>query len=320
MIETSARLLRLLSLLQMRRYWSGLELAERLEVTARTLRRDIARLRELGYPIDGTAGVAGGYQLGAGASLPPLTLEDDEALAVSISLRTAASHAASGMEEAALRALVKLERVLPVRLRRRASALRSSIIMLDHGGEKPTPDTLQRLATACDELASVSFEYRDREGKSRARETEPVGLVHNGFRWYLVAWDRTRDDWRTFRVDRIVGELTVGARFAPRPPPHDGDLRGYVSGSVSATGNAYRAHVILHAPLEAMRARINAHGGELEALDDERCALRVGTASLAGLSAWIVSFGVDFEVVEPAELVEHLRALRDRVDRACAAA
>mgnify|MGYP003631891862 CR=1 FL=1 len=318
MLDTSARLLRLLTLLQTQRSWSGTELAARLEVTARTLRRDIARLRALGYPIDGTTGVAGGYQLGAGASLPPLALEDDEALAVSISLRTAASHATSGMEEAALRALVKLERVLPERLRQRASTLRGTILMIAPCGDRPTADTLQRLAAACDEHAQLSFGYCDREGRASVRDCEPVGLVHTGYRWYLVAWDCTRADWRTFRVDRMNGSFSTGPRFASRALPEDGDLRAYVARAVNSDGSEHRVEVVLHAPIEAMRVRLATTGAQLERIDEKRCILRVATRSVEGLAFWIANLGVEFEVVEPQELVDHLHKVAARIDRSLA--
>lgn len=319
MIQTSARLLRLLSLLQVRRFWSGSELAERLAITRRTLRRDIERLRALGYPIEGTSGVAGGYQLAAGATLPPLSLEDDEALAVSIALRTAASRASSGIDEAALRALVKLERVMPTRLRQRANALRASIVLLERSGPRVSSATLATLAGACDEHLRISFGYADRDNNASERLVEPAGLVHTGHRWYLVAWDTGREDWRTFRVDRI-GEVTSGARFAPRPLPADGDLSAYVSRSVSADVYPHRARVIFDAPLEQVAERISPSAGVLERLDDQRCVLLIGGRSLDVIALWIALMGVDFEIIEPPELVHHLRNLHARIGRAIHAA
>lgn len=315
MVQTSARLLRLLSLLQVRRFWSGADLAERLEVTRRTLRRDIDRLRALGYPIEGTSGVAGGYQLAAGATLPPLTLEDDEALAISIALRTAASRVGSGVDEAALRALVKLERVMPSRLRRRANALRASIVLLERAGPEVSSATLATLAGACDEHRQVSFGYADRDGNASERCVEPAGLVHTGRRWYLAAFDTGRDDWRTFRVDRI-GEVAAGDRFAPRPLPADGDLSAYVSRSVSTDAYPHQAKVILDAPLEAIAERVSPSTGVLERVDDRRCLLALGGRSLDGLALWIALLGVDFEVIEPPELATHLRELGARINRA----
>jgi predicted DNA-binding transcriptional regulator YafY len=314
-LETSARLLRLLSLLQVRRFWSGGELAERLEITRRTLRRDIDRLRNLGYPIEGTSGVAGGYQLGAGAELPPLTLSDDEALAVSIGLRTAASRGTGGVDEAALRALVKLERVFPERLRRRANALRASSSLMERPSPVVSSTTLATLAGACDEHRRVELAYSDRDGNRSDRQVEPAGLVHTEHRWYLVAWDAGRDDWRTFRVDRIE-RATPGDRFAPRPPPADGDLGAYVSRSVSIGPYRHQARVILDAPLEQMAERVSPTAATLERLDDRRCVLSAGANSLDGLAVWISMLGVDFEIVEPPELLDHLRAAHARIGRA----
>jgi predicted DNA-binding transcriptional regulator YafY len=319
MVQTSARLLRLLSLLQVRRFWSGAELAERLEITPRTLRRDIDRLRSLGYPIEGTAGVAGGYQLAAGAELPPLSLADDEALAVSIALRTAASRATGAIDEAALRALVKLERVLPPRLRRRANALRASIVLLERRGPQVSSETLATLAGACDEHHRVELAYGDRNGNTSERVVEPAGLVHTGRHWYLVAWDAGRGDWRTFRVDRITA-ATMGDRFAPRPPPADGDLSAYVSRSVSTDAYPFQARVMLEAPLEKMAEHISPKSGVLERLDDSRCVLTLGGRSLDSLARWISIMGVEFQVLEPRELIVHLRALEARIGRAIAAA
>src|SRR5580698_11342919 len=231
MLDTSARLLRLLSLFQARRYWSGAELTERLEVTARTLRRDVDRLRSLGYPVNSTAGTGGGYQLGAGTTLPPLLLDNDEAVAVAVGLRTAASGAVSGIEEASVRALAKLEQVLPSRLRRRVSALHSFILPLASAGPQVSSETLVAIASACRDSEKLTFGYHSRDGTGSQREVEPHRLVNTGRRWYLVAWDVGRNNWRTFRVDRIAPRPLSGSRFAPRKPP-DGDFGLYVSRSV----------------------------------------------------------------------------------------
>lgn len=200
MLQTSARLLRLLSLFQARRYWSGLELSKRLEVTARTLRRDVDRLRSLGYPVHSTSGAAGGYQLGAGATLPPLLLDDEEAVAVAVGLRTSASGSVTGMEEASVRALLKLEQVLPTRLRNRVAAMHSVIVPLMNAGAAIDAATLSLIASACREQNVIKFSYRDRTEAASGRTVEPHRLVHTGRRWYLVAWDLTRKDWRTFRA------------------------------------------------------------------------------------------------------------------------
>ena len=203
MVGTSARLLGLLTLLQSRRSWTGGELCGRLEITARTLRRDVDRLRSLGYPVHSTSGVAGGYRLGAGTELPPLLLDDEEALAVSLGLRTAAAGSVTGMEEVALRALTKLEQVLPTRLRRRLAALHAAIVPLARRGPAVDAQTLAAIASASGEQARLAFGYRSNDGARTRRQVEPAGLVHTGWSWYLVAWDLTRADWRTFRIDRI---------------------------------------------------------------------------------------------------------------------
>lgn len=315
MLQTSARLLRLLALLQARRFWAGPELAERLEVTERTVRRDVDRLRSLGYPVDATSGVAGGYQLGAGATLPPLLLEDDEALAVAVALGTSASGTVAGIEEASLRALSKLENVLPKRLRGRIDALRTSVVLLERSGPRIDSASLSILATACRERLSVRFQYTDRTAKPSERAVEPLGLVHTGHRWYLVVWDLGRSDFRTFRVDRIgVGVLT-GARFAPRPLPDDGDLRAYVSRSVSTSVYAHQAQVLLHAPLERIRKIVPPSAAFLERVSPERTRMTAGAPSLEGLAVWIAMMGVDFDVEEPAELVQHLSRLHERIGR-----
>jgi len=318
MLPTSARLLRLLSLLQTRRFWSGAELAERLEITDRTLRRDVDRLRSLGYPVHAASGVAGGYQLGAGAALPPLQLDDDEALAVSIALGTAAGTSVSGIEEAAVRALVKLEQVLPSRLRQRADALRATIVPLRREGPAVSAEVLSSLAGACRDHTELGFAYSDGRGRTSERRVEPQGVVHTGYRWYLVAWDLGRADFRTFRVDRIAGVPLPGARFAPRPAPEGGDLRKYVSRSVSTQAYEVQASVLLLAPFEAIAERVSPSSVLLERVDAARCRLQAGAQSVSTVAAWILMLGVDFEVEKPPELVEHLRGLHARLGRVLA--
>lgn len=321
MLPTSARLLRLLSLLQARRSWSGADLAERLEVTDRTLRRDIDRLRALGYPVHSTSGVAGGYQLGAGASLPPLSLDDDEALAVSIALGTVRSGGVSDIDEAALRALVKLEQVLPSRLRQRADALRASIVPLEHPVQKGvSARLLSTLAGACRDHTELRFRYADRGGRASERHVEPFGLVHAGYRWYFVAWDVGRADFRTFRVDRVDGDPERGARCAPRSLPDDEDLRTFVSRAISTAVYAVQASVIVHAPYERVAERVSPSAVMLERIDERRCRLRGGAHSAAVLAAWLVMLETDFEVESPPELIEHLRLLEARLRRSLAPA
>ena len=275
MLETSARLLRLLSLFQAQRYWSGAALSDRLEVTPRTLRRDVDRLRSLGYPVNSAAGAGGGYQLGSGANLPPLLLDDDEAVAVAVGLRTAASGSVAGMEESSARALAKLEQVLPERLRRRVAALHAYILPV--AGQGPTVDAamLSALAGACRDSEKLRFRYESRDGSASAREVEPHRLVHTGRRWYLAAWDLGRQDWRTFRVDRIAGRPKTGARFSPRPAP-GGDFAVFVKNSVSYTPFPVQATVRLHATAAQAAERLPSWVGAIEAVDESTCLLHTG--------------------------------------------
>ncbi len=312
MLNTSARLLRLLSLFQARRYWSGADLAERLDVTARTLRRDVDRLRSLGYPVHSTTGTAGGYQLGAGANLPPLLLDDDEAVAVALGLRTAASGSVGGIEEASVRALLKLEQVLPPRLRQRVAALHGFIVPLGSRGPTVDAERLSALAGACRDLEGIRFLYHDRTGAPSGRAVEPHRLVHTGYRWYLVAWDLARKDWRTFRVDRIAGKLKTSTRFTPRKPP-GGDFAAFVSKSLASVPYPIRARMTLHAPVEAIAKRVPPSAGTLEAIDERSCMLHTGSHSMEGLTIHLMLLGVDFQVHEPPELIDHLRRLAERL-------
>ncbi len=315
MLTSSIRLLRLLSLLQTRSHWMGPELAECLEVHPRTLRRDIDRLRQLGYPVQSSSGVAGGYAFRAGQALPPLLLDDDEALAVSISLRTATGGAVGGIEEAALRALVKLEQAMPTRLRQQVDALRSTILPMDHAGPVVDATQLALLASACRDQLRLAFSYVDSQGRSADRSVEPQGLAHTGHRWYLVAWDCVRGDWRTFRIDRIVGSPTVGAHFTPRMSPDGGDLKAYVARSLSGAASAEQARIVLHAPQPEMARRIPASAGVVLALDGQRCVLECGAHSLDTLVYWVTVLDVDYEVLAPQALKDRLRVAGERALR-----
>jgi len=319
MLSSSSRLLRVLSLLQTRSHWAGHGLAERLEVNPRTLRRDIDRLRQLGYPIHATSGVAGGYAFRAGQALPPLLLDDEEALAVAISLQIAAAGTVSGVEESSLRALVKLAQVMPARLRRRTDALRSAILPMPRMGPTVDANVLATLAAACRDQLRVGFAYRDGQGRSSTRTVEPQGLVHTGSRWYLVAWDPARDDWRTFRIDRVEGAPVNGAHFAPRPAPGGGDLGAYVSGKLAVAIQGEEARVVLHKPIDGMSSRIPPAAALLEPIDDSHCLVRCPAHQLDWLVYWLMSLDVDFQVLEPPALKERLRAAGERVARAVAA-
>lgn len=315
MLDTSARLLRLLSLLQAQRFWTGTELAERLEVTQRTVRRDVDRLRTLGYPVSSSVGVAGGYQLDVGATLPPLLLDDDEALAIAISLRTVAAGTVSGAEAAAVRALAKLERILPSRLRRRFSNMRSAVVPLHAAQPQVDATLLTTLAAASRDHQLVSFRYLDRQQNSTRRRVEPHGLVHASSRWYLVAYDPSREDWRTFRVDRIEGKATATDRFLPRELP-DGDIALFVSRSIGSRAYTHRARIVIHAPLERVEQKLDPLAGTLTALSKRRCLLESGANSLPGLAWYIASLGEEFEVQSPPELVEEIASIGGRLSRA----
>ncbi|MGV9255422.1 helix-turn-helix transcriptional regulator [Streptomyces sp. NPDC003697] len=319
MLETSARLLRLLSLLQAHREWSGPELAERLGVTPRTVRRDVDRLRELGYPVNASPGTGGGYRLGAGAQLPPLLLDDDEAVAVAVGLRTAAGQGIEGIGETSVRALAKLEQVLPGRLRRRVGALNAVTVPMLRGPQPSAvdPAVLTELAQLCRDAERLRLEYRSHDGTLTRRTVEPHRLVCTERRWYLVAWDLDRDDWRTFRVDRVTPRPPHGPRFTPRTPPAD-DLAAYVSKGVSTHAYAAHATVRLLVPLAEAAERVSPSAGTLEADGPGACVLRTGAATLDVMVVHVMMTGLPFEVLEPAELTEAIRSARDRLDAALA--
>jgi predicted DNA-binding transcriptional regulator YafY len=315
MWDTSARLLRLLSLLQGRRDWSGRQLAVRLEVDVRTVRRDIERLRSLGYPVESTTGVGGGYRLGAGAELPPLLLDDDEAVAVAVGLRTAAGGTVAGIEESSLRALAKLEQVLPARLRHRVRTLGAATVPLPGPRPAVDADLLTVVAAACRGREQLRFDYRDHGGATSRRTVEPYHLAHTGRLWYLVAWDRDRADWRTFRADRIEPTPIPGDRFRPRPPP-DGDMAAYVQRSLAIAPYQLRARVTFHAPAAVVAERVSPAAGVVEPVDDQTCVVTYGGDSLRSLGVFMGMVGVDFTVEEPPELVEHVAQLAERYRRA----
>ena len=318
MWDTPGRLLRLLSLLQLRRDWPGPELAARLEVDIRTVRRDVDRLRALGYPVRSTPGAAGGYRLEPGTDLPPLLLDDDEAVAVAVCLRTAAGGTVAGLEEAALRALTKLDRLLPTRLRGRAGALSAATVAVT--GQRPVldPDDLATIAAACRDHEILRFDYRTNRGTTTRRTVEPLRLVHTGRLWYLVAWDRDRDDWRTYRVDRIDGRPTPVDRFVPRPPPTD-DVAAFVSRGTAVEAYPVKARILVHAPLAAAAAHVSPNAGVLEARDEQTCTLHTGARSIPELAHYLQETGLDFTVEAPAELRTHLATLAERLSRAAAA-
>ncbi len=318
MLETSARLLRLLSLLQTPRDWTGTELADRLDVSPRTIRNDVERLRNLGYPVHATRGNVGGYRLDAGAELPPLLLDDEEAVAVAMSLRTATSGAIEGVAETSQRALAKLEQVLPSRLRRRVNALQSQTVPVSRYDDTPTasPDTITALALACRDHETLRFDYETHDGGASRRKVEPYRLANWGRRWYLVAYDVDKKDWRTFRVDRMSPpRQPTGPRFTPRELPQE-DLAAYVAGRVSAAAWRHRAHVTVHAPASTVVARINPAVGVVTAIDESTCTLDTGADTIESLAVHIGLLNLDFEVTDPPQLVTHLKALASRYLRA----
>jgi predicted DNA-binding transcriptional regulator YafY len=304
-------------MLQGRRDWPGDELANRLEVSGRTIRRDIERLRRLGYPVESLTGPAGGYRLQAGTAMPPLLLDDDEAIAIAVGLRTAARASVTGIEETAVRALVKLEQVLPHHLRRRVSALGAATFTLSMPGPTVDPQHLTVIAAACRDSECLRFGYRSRDGTETRRQVEPHSLVNLGRRWYLVAWDRAREDWRTFRVDRMARPASIGVRFEPRRLPAR-DAAAYIERSMTEAPHRYEARLTLHAPASEIEARVPAHWGTVTPIDDRSCEFRAGDDHLGWLGMRVAMLDVDFDVHEPPELAEHLNALAGRRKRAAA--
>jgi predicted DNA-binding transcriptional regulator YafY len=311
MLETSARLLRLLSLLQTARDWTGADLAERLEVGVRTVRRDVDKLRTLGYPVHATPGVAG-YRLGAGAKLPPLLLDDDEAIAVAIGLRTAATGTVAGIEEASVRALTKLEQVLPSRLRHRVNLLHSMTVSVPATGPTVEPEVLTAVAVACRDHQRLRFDYRSHDGRTSVRATEPHRLVHTGRRWYLIAWDLERADWRTYRMDRLAPRIPTGPRFTPREAP-DLDLAAYLSRGVTTAAYRYQARITVHIAAEVAAEQIPPTVGVIESVDLHTCLLHTGSNSLDELTLYLGLFNLPFTVHEPPELIAHIHDLATRL-------
>ncbi|MDD9350576.1 WYL domain-containing protein [Mumia sp.] len=317
MLSTSARLLQLLSLLHSQRDWTGSALAARLEVSTRTLRTDVGRLRSLGYPVEGVPGVAGGYRLGGGAALPPLLLDDDEALAVAIGLRTAVGGFA-GFEGTAMSALVKVEQTLPARLRHRLEDLVAATVALRTESSAVPVERLTAIADAVRCRESVRFGYEDSDGVSTLRTAEPHRLVHTRGRWYLAAWDVARTAWRTFRVDRMRLRTPNGPRFLPRDEP-DGDLIGFVERTLGTVTWQVRARARVQAPAARIIARVPA-AVVVEEVDVSTCIAHVGSDSCDQLALWLGLLDADFTVDGPAELAPALRRVAARYGRAADAA
>ncbi|USQ81103.1 YafY family transcriptional regulator [Ornithinimicrobium faecis] len=313
MTTPSGRLLTLLSLLQSRRDWPGMALAERLEVTPRTVRRDVDRLRELGYPVQTTKGPAGGYRLAPGADLPPMLFDDEQAVAVSVALQTATS-GISGIEEAALRALATIRQVMPARLRHRVDALQ--VTALRGGSQQQSVDgeVLLEVGRACRDHQRLRFDYTAKDGAQTRRDTEPHRLVSWGRRWYVVAWDLDRDAWRTFRLDRLTPKIPVGPRFTPRELT-DEQVDALLSPFAENRTWPAQGSVILHAPARDVARWLGLDQGTVTALTADSCRVEIGSWSYGSLAAWLLLFEADFEVLGPPELTQAFEQIATRVAR-----
>jgi predicted DNA-binding transcriptional regulator YafY len=307
---TTERVLRLLGLLQRRPSWTAAELAAELGVTDRSVRRDVERLRTLGYPVLATAGVGGGYQLGAGTRLPPLLLDDEEAIATAVSLRLASGGTVAGAGEAALRALAKLDQVMPPRLHTEVRAVHGAIETLVGPAAQVDSEVLMTLARACRDGVRVRFRYTDRDGGEGGRTVEPVRMVATGRRWYLMAWDADRDDWRTFRLDRMREVAATTSRFRPREHP---DPVAYVQRSVTAAPYRFVARVRLHAPPDRVRELVPPQVGRVEDDADGWCVLVTGADDLEALAVHVALLRIEAVVLDPPELRDAAASLARRL-------
>jgi predicted DNA-binding transcriptional regulator YafY len=319
---TAERLLRLLSLFTVRRSWRGEELAERLGVTPRTIRRDVDRLRDLGYQVEALPGPGGGYELGAGSGLPPLLLDDDAAVAVALGLRAVAAGAVAGMEEAAVRAAAVIERVLPGRLRLRVDALRSAVVPLraqQAGTPAVQPGTLALLALACRDGERLRFGYVDSRGAPSRRHVEPHRLVSTARHWYLVARDVDRGEWRSFRIDRLAEPLRTGQRSSPAAdaPP---DAARFVAEGIAAGAYRYQARVLVAAPAGVVADQVPGLGAVIEAVDDQSCLLITGSDYIDAIAMHLAVLDLPFTPLEPPELRERCAELSRRLAEAARSA
>lgn len=313
MSDTSARTLRLLSLLQSRRYWPGAELAGRLGISPRTLRRDVDRLRELGYPIQAQRGVDGGYQLAAGTALPPLLVDDEEAVALAVGLQAAAHGAVEGIAESSVRALAKVVQVMPARLRRRVEALGAVTVPATWGPASGAgagrgsvdPGLLTTVALACRDGERLRFAYTAADEQRTSRHVEPHRLVSLGRRWYLVGYDLDRSAWRSFRLDRLAGPRGTGARFRPRELPAAG-AAAFVRAGIRNLIAVYEVEVLVEAPAAVVRERIG-QWVTVEDIDGARCRIRATGDSLDWPTMALGMVGADFQVISPPELRDQVR-------------
>ncbi|TCO28492.1 putative DNA-binding transcriptional regulator YafY [Kribbella steppae] len=306
---TTERVLTLLGLLQQRQVWTGPELADRLGVTPRTVRRDVERLRTLGYPVHASQGVGGGYQLGPGQDLPPLLLDDEEAIATAVSLLAGAGGAVAGAGDAAVRALTKLDRVLPIRLRSLVRALSGSVESMSGSRTTIDPDVLMTLVRACRDEVEADFDYPS-GSEVRRRRVEPYRLVASDRRWYLFSYDLDRDDWRSFRVDRMSEVAARTWRFRPREAP---DAATFVQEGVASRVYPHQARFLVQAPAETVRAQIPASAAVVQPRGSEHCEVLSGAGSLDFALMHVLLLGHDFEVLDPPELRSRCRVLADRL-------
>lgn len=313
MPETTARVLRLLDLLQSRPVWSGTELAERLGVTTRSIRRDVGRLRDLGYPVHAEHGAAGGYRLGAGGRLPPLLLDDSEAVAVAVCLRLAAGGTVEGLGEAAVRTLAKLDQVLPARLRVQVEAIHASTVTLDFPAPAVDASSLLTIAQACREHVRVTFTYAAARGEPTERRAEPYRLVATGRRWYLLAWDLDREDWRTFRLDRMDAVGSRGWRFTPREAPDAADC---VRRAISQAPYDHVARILVEAPKSVVEKRIPVAVGTVTGRGRRRCLLEAGGQDLDAMAMHLGSLPWELTVLDPPELRQAMARQAERLVRA----
>lgn len=303
MAGTGSRTLKLLALLQTHRYWPGPELADRLEISPRTLRRDVERLRDLGYPVDATRGVAGGYQLAAGASLPPLVVDDEEAVALAVGLRTAAQSGIAGVADASVRALAKVAQVMPSRLKRRVDALRFATLAAElNPGPVVDAEALTVVAQACRDEERAVFSYARRDGETSERTVEPHRLVSVGRRWYLVAYDLERHDWRSFRLDRMTAPRPTGARFRPRTLPA-ADAADYVRQSLAGAAAPLVVMAVIDAPRTDVERAIG-RWASAEADGPERTRVRITADTPEWALFGLVAVDAPFTIESPREVRE----------------
>lgn len=304
-------------MLQARRDCSGQDLASRLAVSTRTIRTDIERLRGLGYPVEARPGVGGGYRLGQGTTMPPLLLDDEEVVAVAVGLRTSPGSGVTGIEEASLRALVKLEQLMPSRLRHRIDAMRAATVSVPGTGPTVDSEVLGAIAGAIRASERLRFSYLDHDGNQTVRTAEPERLVAWGRRWYLLAWDLDRNDWRIFRADRITPKAPTGPRFKPRTLTDD-EASGYVQRSAGTATWRYRARIRIHASVDQVRTQLPL-AVSVSPDGPDSCIVQVGSDTPHQLALYIGLLDADFDILDPPDLAEAFLRLAERYQRAAKA-